>query len=57
MFVRTATGFAAKPVTIGQRSGGRVEIVAGLQAGQQVATHNAFRLKAALATSGEAEGH
>ncbi len=56
VFVRTATGFAARAVTVGQRSGGRAAIVAGLKPGQQVATHNAFRLKAALAAGGEEAG-
>ena len=54
VFVRTATGFQATPVTIGQRSAGRVEIVAGLRPGQTVATRGAFLLKAELG-KGEAE--
>ena len=59
VFVRTPTGFVATPVTIGARSGGRIEITAGLKPGQSVATHNAFRLKAELAkgSGDEAEGH
>ena len=58
-FVRTPTGFVATPVTIGARSGSRVEITSGLKPGQSVATHNAFRLKAELAkgSGDEAEGH
>ena len=56
VFVRTAAGFEPRVVTIGQRSGGRAEVVAGLAAGQQVATHNAFRLKAALAAGSGGEG-
>ncbi len=48
VFVRTAQGFRAQTVTIGQRSNGRVEIVRGLPAGSQVATKNAFLLKAEL---------
>lgn len=56
VFVRTNTGFQAVPVTLGQRSAGRVEIVAGLKPGQQVATKNAFLLKAELSKSaGEEE--
>lgn len=56
VFVRTNTGFRAVPVTLGQRSAGRVEIVAGLKPGQQVATKNAFLLKAELSKSaGEEE--
>lgn len=48
VFVRTAQGFRARPVTLGQRSAGRVEIVAGLKAGETIATRNAFLLKAEL---------
>lgn len=54
VFVQTAKGFLATNVTIGQRSGGRVEIVAGLKPGQTVATRGAFLLKAELG-KGEAE--
>ena len=48
VFVRTPKGFKATPVTTGQRSAGRVEIVSGLSAGQAIATKNAFLLKAEL---------
>lgn len=48
VFVRTTTGFRAQPVTVGQRSNGRVEILRGLTAGQQIATRGAFLLKAEL---------
>lgn len=54
VFVRTAKGFQATNVTIGQRSAGRVEIVAGLKPGSTVATRGAFLLKAELG-KGEAE--
>lgn len=54
VFVRTATGFMPTPVLIGQRSGGRAQITAGLTAGQMIATRNAFLLKAELG-KGEAE--
>lgn len=53
VFVRTATGFKSVPVTVGQRSAGRAEIVAGLAAGQSIAARNAFLLKAEL---GKGEG-
>jgi cobalt-zinc-cadmium efflux system membrane fusion protein len=52
--VQTPKGFLATKVTIGQRGGGRVEIVAGLKPGQTVATRGAFLLKAELG-KGEAE--
>ena len=48
VFVRTSRGFKATPVTTGQRSAGRIEIVSGLAAGQTIATKNAFLLKAEL---------
>lgn len=48
VFVRTSKGFKATPVTTGQRSAGRIEIVSGLSAGQTIATKNAFLLKAEL---------
>ena len=56
VFVRTAKGFEAHPVTVGRRSAGRVEVVAGLASGQSVAVKNAFLLKAELGKSaGEEE--
>ena len=48
VFVRTTKGFRVQPVTVGQRSAGRVEILSGLKPGLQVATRNAFLLKAEL---------
>ena len=54
VFVQTPKGFQATNVTIGQRSAGRVEIVAGLKPGAVVATKGAFLLKAELG-KGEAE--
>jgi cobalt-zinc-cadmium efflux system membrane fusion protein len=48
VFVRTANGFKATPVTTGQRSAGRIEIASGFPAGQAIATRNAFLLKAEL---------
>ena len=48
VFVRNEDGFQVQPVTAGARADGRVLIVAGLQAGQRIATDNAFLLKAEL---------
>lgn len=48
VFVRTANGFKATPVTTGQRSAGRIEIASGFPAGRAIATRNAFLLKAEL---------
>lgn len=54
VFVQVAGGFQAVPVTTGHRGGGRVEIHAGLSAGQSVVTDGAFVLKSQLGAS-EAE--
>lgn len=56
VFVRTATGFRVQPVTVAARGGGRVEISAGLKAGQVVAGQNAFLVKAELSKGSEEEG-
>lgn len=54
VFVQVRGGFQAKPVTVGQRSGGRVEILSGLKPGEVVVTEGAFTLKSQLGAS-EAE--
>ncbi len=56
VFVRTAKGFQAQPVTVGQRGAGRAEIVSGLKAGQAIAARNAFLLKAEVG-KGEGDEH
>ena len=48
VFVRTATGFKVQPVVVGSHSAGRVSILSGLNAGETIATTNAFFLKAEL---------
>ncbi|HUE64082.1 MAG TPA: efflux RND transporter periplasmic adaptor subunit [Rhizomicrobium sp.] len=48
VFVRTAKGFDARPVTVGARSAGHAAIVSGLRTGETIATTNAFFLKAEL---------
>ncbi|WP_077036318.1 efflux RND transporter periplasmic adaptor subunit [Pelomonas sp. KK5] len=56
VFIRTPDGFRTQPVYVGVRSGGLAQVVSGLQAGQQVATRNAFLLKAeAKKNAGEEE--
>lgn len=55
VFVTVKGGVQAVPVTLGTRSGGRVEIVDGLEAGQMVVTRNAFALKSQLGA--EADDH
>jgi membrane fusion protein, heavy metal efflux system len=56
VFVRVEGGFQAVPVTLGQRSAGRVEITSGLKPGQTIATTSAFLLKAELG-KGAGEEH
>lgn len=48
VFARTADGFRVQPVRIAARSGGRASVVSGLKPGDQIATHNAFLLKAEM---------
>ncbi|MBN8985061.1 MAG: efflux RND transporter periplasmic adaptor subunit [Rhizobiales bacterium] len=55
VFVRTPEGFAGRAVSLGRQGGGRVEITAGLDAGEHIATANTFVLKADLGKS--AIGH
>ena len=55
VFVRRPNGFQAQPVTVGARSGGRVEIVDGLESGAVIATRGAFLLKSQLGASEEEE--
>lgn len=55
VFVRTATGFRVQRVGVGQRMGGRAEILSGLKAGDVIATRNAFFLKAELGKGSEEE--
>ena len=54
VFVQAKGGFQAVPVSVGSRSGGRVEILSGLRTGQTVVTEGAFVLKSQLGAS-EAE--
>lgn len=55
VFVRTPQGFRAQAVAVGQRGAGRVQILSGLNAGDAIATKNAFLLKAELGKGGEDE--
>lgn len=51
VFVQAKGGFQAVPVTVGQRTAGRAEIVEGLKPGQIVVTRGAFVLKSQLEAS------
>ncbi|MEF2250578.1 efflux RND transporter periplasmic adaptor subunit [Ralstonia solanacearum] len=48
LFVRTPQGFRPQSVLVGIRSGGTAQILSGVRAGEQVATRNAFLLKAEM---------
>lgn len=55
LFVRTKDGFRVQPVLVGTRSHGMAQIVSGVASGQQVATRNAFLVKADMIKSGKDE--
>ncbi len=48
VFVRTAAGFRAIPVTLGRTNGGQVTVTAGLTGSERIASTNSFTLKAEL---------
>ena len=55
VFLQTPTGFKVRNVTVGQRLGGRADIISGLPAGDRIAARNAFLLKAELNKGAEEE--
>jgi cobalt-zinc-cadmium efflux system membrane fusion protein len=55
LFVRTKDGFRVQPVLVGARSHRMAQIVSGVTAGQQVATRNAFLVKADMIKSAKDE--
>lgn len=57
VFVRTASGFEARPVRTGQADGQRLEIVDGLKAGEQYAARGSFILKAELGKNSAGHEH
>ncbi|KWW32450.1 membrane fusion protein, heavy metal efflux system [Cupriavidus metallidurans] len=52
VFVRTQQGFRPKSVLVGSRSGGVAQILSGVKPGEQVATRNAFLIKAEMNKAG-----
>ncbi|TSP14637.1 MULTISPECIES: CzcB/NccB family metal efflux transporter periplasmic adaptor subunit [Cupriavidus] len=52
LFVRTQDGFRPRAVLVGTRSGGAAQILSGVRAGEQVATRNAFLVKAEMNKGG-----
>lgn len=57
VFVREGDAFEARPVTVGRGNELRVELTAGLAAGEDYATEGGFGLKAHLAKSSLGDGH
>ena len=51
VFVRTAAGFAVRPVTTGRTDDEMTEITSGLELGETIAVANSFTLKAELGKS------
>lgn len=57
VFVRTSEGFDTRPVILGRRDNGYVEITDGINAGAQVATNGSFTLKSELGKASAEHGH
>ncbi|MEB3438196.1 efflux RND transporter periplasmic adaptor subunit [Pseudomonas sp. A2] len=57
VFVRTAEGFDTRPVKLGRRDSGYVEITDGIEAGAQVATNGSFTLKSELGKASAEHSH
>lgn len=57
VFVRTDDGFQAKPVEVGSRAAGLVEITGGLEPGVQVAAAGSFILKSELGKASAEHAH
>ena len=57
VFVRTPDGFDTRPVKLGRRDSGYVEIIDGIEAGAQVATSGSFTLKSELGKASAEHGH
>jgi membrane fusion protein, heavy metal efflux system len=53
VFVRTAAGFRAVPVTLSGQEAGTTVVTAGLSGGEQIAATNSYILKAELEKGGE----
>ena len=57
VFARYGDQFEVRPLTLGRRDGGWVEVTSGIAAGQSYATDNAFVLKAELGKAGASHDH
>jgi len=49
--------YQARPVELGRRGGGQVEVLAGLEAGERYVTGNSYMIKADIGKSGAAHEH
>jgi cobalt-zinc-cadmium efflux system membrane fusion protein len=57
VFIRVGNAFEVRPVEIGRRDRGAIEIRSGIEAGQEYATTNSFVLKAELGKAGASHDH
>jgi len=57
VFVREVEGFEARQVRIGRRTETEVEVLSGLEEGQEVVKDGGFALKAEIEKAGFEEGH
>lgn len=57
VFVRVGDVFEVRPVTLGRRDRGGIEIRSGIEAGEEYATTNSFVLKAELGKAGASHDH
>lgn len=57
VFVRNGDGFKAQPVGLGSRAAGQVEIIQGLEPGEQVAAAGSFVLKSELGKASAEHSH
>ena len=55
--MRTAEGFEVRPVTLGTRSDGFVEVREGLKSGERVAATGSFILKSELGKGSAEHAH
>ena len=57
VFVRVGDTYEARPVELGKRDGAQVEILSGLQAGDQVVVEQSYLVKADIEKSGASHDH
>lgn len=57
VFVRVGDTYRSQPVQVGQRDGQRVEILAGLQNGEQVVVQESYLIKADIEKAGATHAH